>query len=243
MGRLLAAGGTGERPKFFERDSRNVARLSRGRGLGACDDAAVSRVRDQTTRRAQLLRAASRAVLDRGVAGVRLRDIAQEAGLTSGAVLYYYADVEELLTEVFGQGTRQYCVRREERVAAAAGPPHRLRACIASGVPRPDDGAAASRLLYELMPVVVRNPRGAELYADLFTRQANLYAGVLEQGRADGSLRLSGAADALGRDFVALEDGYGILVLTGALSAAEVERRLLGYARVAAGLGPADSTG
>jgi hypothetical protein len=68
-------------------------------------------------------------------------------------------------------------------------------------------------------------------------------SGVLHGGRADGSLRLGGDADALGRDLVALEDGYGILVLTGALAPEEVERSLLAYARVAAGLGPAGCGG
>ena len=196
----------------------------------------MARIKNQTLRRAELVQAASRAVLDRGVAGLRLRDVADEAGLTPGSVLYYYADVEELLTEVFGQGTRQYCSEREEQVLQAGSGAERLRACIASGVPYPGEAASTSQLLYELMPVVIRSPRGGELYADFFDRQARLYETVLTDGERSGQLRLTGAAAALGRDFVALEDGFGILVLTGAESAESVELRLLEHARVVAGL-------
>jgi hypothetical protein len=39
-------------------------------------------------------------------------------------------------------------------------------------------------------------------------------------------------ADVLGRSFVALEDGYGVNVLTGDLSPEQEERWLLDYARI-----------
>ena len=196
----------------------------------------MARVKNQTLRRAELVQAASRAVLDRGVAGLRLRDIADEAGLTPGSVLYYYADVEELLAEVFGQGTRHYWGLREQQVAQADTAAERLRACIASGVPFPGEGATTSQLLYELMPVVLRSAHGAERYAELFDRQAQLYESVLDDGERSGQLHLAGPAAALGRSFVALEDGFGILVLTGAETPESVESRLLEHARVVAGL-------
>ena len=60
--------------------------------------------------------------------------------------------------------------------------------------------------------------------------------GVLADGWRSGELRLAGAAADLGRGFVALEDGFGILVLTGAETPESVERRLLEHARCVAGL-------
>jgi|1186.fasta_scaffold1093084_2 hypothetical protein len=86
------------------------------------------------------------------------------------------------------------------------------------------------------MPVVLRNPRGAQLYTELFDRQAQLYEGVLADGGRSGELSLAGAAADLGRGFVALEDGFGILVLTGAETPESVELRLLEHARCVAGL-------
>jgi AcrR family transcriptional regulator len=196
----------------------------------------VARIKNQTLRRAELVQAASRAVLDRGVASLRLRDVADEAGLSPGSVLYYYSDVEELLTEVFGQGTRTYWGLREQQVAQAGSAAERLRACIASGIPYPGEAATTSQLLYELMPVVLRNPHGAQLYNELFDRQAQLYEGVLADGERSGELRLAGSAADLGRGFVALEDGFGILVLTGAETPESVQQRLLEHARCVAGL-------
>jgi hypothetical protein len=65
----------------------------------------------------------------------------------------------------------------------------RLRACIASGVPYPGDGAGTSQLLYQLMPVVIRSSQGAALHTKLFERQAGRYESVLDAGRGAGRQR------------------------------------------------------
>ena len=49
-------------------------------------------------RKTDLLEAAQRAMAEHG-AGVRLNQVAEEAGLTSGAILYHYKDLQELLVE------------------------------------------------------------------------------------------------------------------------------------------------
>jgi hypothetical protein len=54
--------------------------------------------------------------------------------------------------------------------------------------------------------------------------------------RAQRGARLAGAAADVGRGFVALEDGFGILVLTGAETPESVELRLLEHTRCVAGL-------
>ncbi|MCF3963336.1 TetR/AcrR family transcriptional regulator [Streptomyces fuscigenes] len=192
----------------------------------------MPRQKNQAERRLQLVDAATRAVLRHGSTGARLRDIAQEAGLTAAAVLYYYPDVTELLAAVYERGYAQYCERREEHVARAGSAPERLRACIASGVPRPGATEEASRLLYELTPVVLRDPAAAAQNALFVQRQAGLYRAVLEQGAGSGDFRLVAPPDVLARGFVALEDGYGLDVLTGAATADHVEEWLLLHADV-----------
>src|ERR1700712_3607854 len=97
----------------------------------------MSSPRDQAARRAQLVQAASRAVLERGSTNARLRDVADQAGLTSASVLYYYPDMDELLAAVFEQGTQTYIHRRRAAVEAADDSWDRLAACIRSGVPFP----------------------------------------------------------------------------------------------------------
>ena len=178
-----------------------------------------------------MISAAAQAVLQRGATGARLADVAQEAGLTSAAVLYYYPDVQELFTAVFEQGSSEYCLGREEQVARATTPPDKLYACVRSGVPRPGKTEDASRILYELMPVVLRNELAAAQHRLFIARQTALYRGILEEGEASGDFTLHVSAEALARSLVALEDGYGIDVLIGAMSADEEEEVLLLHAR------------
>jgi AcrR family transcriptional regulator len=195
----------------------------------------MARPKNQAERRGQLIAAATQAVLAHGSAGIRLADIAQEAGLTPASVLYYYPDVRELFTAVFERGSQEYCVRRERHVLAESSPMGRLRACISSGVPRPGHTAETSRLLYELFPVVLRNEAAAAHHAAFVARQSELYQRVLEEGQAAGDFHLAAPADVLALGFVALEDGYGVQVLIGAVTADEVERALLLHARLVTG--------
>jgi AcrR family transcriptional regulator len=195
----------------------------------------MPRPRNQTARRAQLIAAAAQAVLEHG-AQARLRDVAEQAGLTPASVLYYYPDVHELFTAVLTQGTATYGERREQEIAQFTSARDRLRACIRSGVPRPGETADTSRLLYELAPVVLRNKAAAEDNKRFIDRQTELYRQVLEDGARSGEFQLAAPADVLARGFVALEDGYGMHVLVGDITADEVERRLLLHARLALGI-------
>lgn len=197
----------------------------------ACHDRAMARPKDQTKRRDQLVAATATAVLQRGSTEMRLTDIAQEAGLSPASVLYYYPDVQELFMAVFAQGGRQYCEQRESRVAEESTPWARLQTCIHSGIPWPGPAEEASRILYELMPIVLRNETAATRYHELIVRQVVLYQRVLEECEASGQFRLLMPPEVLARSFVALEDGYGVEVLTGATTPEEEEAWLLHYAQ------------
>src|SRR5436309_13065775 len=100
----------------------------------------MARPKRQDQRRAELVEAARTAVLERGMLGLRLRDVAERAGLTSGAVLYYYPTLTGLLEEVQRAAVERFCDRREEAVAGQSDPRRRLRGMIGSGLPSgPDD--------------------------------------------------------------------------------------------------------
>ena len=196
----------------------------------------MARPRDQAARRAELISAASRAVVQRGSANARLRDVADQAGLTPASVLYYYADLTELLTVVFEQGTQTYIDRRRAAVEAAGASWDKLAACVRSGVPFPGEAWEASLLLYELVPLTFRSTSASQRQTVFFAEQAELYREVLAAGEAAGAFRLTAGAAFLARSFVALEDGYGIEVLAGTTSAEEIEERLLLHARLATGV-------
>jgi AcrR family transcriptional regulator len=179
--------------------------------------------------------ATTRLVARKGLSAVRLRDVADAAGMTSGAVLYYYDGLDELFIAAYDRAVERFCRDREDAIAAIDDPAGRLRAAIHLGIPAgPDD--AEIRLLYELEAVAFRSGECAALMSAYIERQTAMYTSLLEVGAALGRFTLSGAARDIARNIVALEDGQGIYVLLGRDTAAAVEARILAYAATATGL-------
>jgi AcrR family transcriptional regulator len=194
------------------------------------------RPRNQAQRRRELANAGRRVLLERGAVGVRVKDIAERAGIAPSSVLYYYPRLDELMMEVSREAMERYAERRSRRVRALADPLGQLRLAIHLGVPTgPDD--EDSRLLYELDAFVGSSPAFRVLSSSFFDRQVLLYQHVLESGVAQGAFELRMNAEALARGLVAIEDGLGLQVVVGhpRLDSAAAERILLDHAGAATG--------
>jgi AcrR family transcriptional regulator len=194
----------------------------------------VARPRNQARRREQLVSAASELVARRGLSGVRLRDVADAAGVTSGAVLYYYENLAELFTAAYAHAIERFCEHRERATATITDPWQRLLTAVRLGIPTgPDDEEV--RLLYELEPVAFREPACAALMSAYIERQVAMYAAILEVGAATGAFTLAHDPRTVARNIVSMEDGQGLYVLTGRDDPAHVERRILAYVSAATG--------
>ncbi|GHJ93336.1 TetR family transcriptional regulator [Streptomyces sp. NE5-10] len=184
-------------------------------------------------RRAELGEAVQRALLSRGLEGLRLRDVAEEAGVTPAAVLYY-GDLDALVHETYQRAIERYSRQREEIADRFADARDKLRACIDHGVATgPDD--ALTRLLFEYWPRCLRDARAAALDSALTERQIAVYSGILVLGRAQGHFTLQDPPRLLAATFVAAEDGYQMEVLAGRRTRAEVIAALHAYARAVTG--------
>jgi AcrR family transcriptional regulator len=192
---------------------------------------AVSR----TERRANLLDAAQRAVMKHG-ADVQLNQVAAEAGLTSGAVLYHFPDVQTLLVEANRAGMERFYDDRLRRIEGIAEPDRRLVLTIESGLPVDSDDPAV-KLLCELGGAAGRYPTYAVLLTALFDRQVAMYQVILESGDAQGVFTLTSPSLTIARNIVALEDAYGYRMVARhpSLDADASTELILDYARVATG--------
>ena len=194
------------------------------------------RPRNQARRRRELANAGRRVLLERGAVGLRVKDIAERAGIAPSSVLYYYPRIDELMIEVSREAMERYAERRSTRVRALDDPVQQLRLAINLGVPTgPDD--EESRLLYELDAFVGSSPAFRVLSSSFFDRQVLLYEQVLEAGAAQGAFELAAPADSLARGIVAMEDGLGLQVVVGhpRLDSDEAERILLRHASAVTG--------
>ena len=195
------------------------------------------RRKNQAERRQQLARAARQVLLERGAVGVRVKDVAERAGLAPSSVLYYYPSLDELLIEVSREAIERFTERRATAVRAVEGPPEQLRLAIHLGVPSgPDD--TDSRLLYELDAFTGASPAFGILTASYFDRQAVLYESILDAGARGGGFELVADALTIARGLVGLEDGLGLQVVIGhpGIDNAAAEEILIRHAEAATGV-------
>jgi len=190
--------------------------------------------KSRTERRADLIEAARRAMLRHGPDGVLLNQVAEQAGLTSGAVLYHYPDLSDLLLEANQAGMERFYAARMRQVAGLTDPVEKLVVTIRSGLPVDADDADV-RLLCELGGSAGRNRVYAALLTSLYDRQVSMYQIILETGAALGAFALAGDSLTIARNLVALEDAYGYRIVARhpTLTTDTAAELILGYARQA----------
>ncbi|MGI8335311.1 TetR/AcrR family transcriptional regulator [Actinomadura scrupuli] len=192
--------------------------------------------KSRAERRRDLIEAARRAMIRHGTDGVHLHQVAEQAGLTSGAVLYHYPELDDLLLEAHHAGMERFYELRLKKIAHLSDPVEKLVATVRSGVPDgPDD--ADVLLLNELGGAAGRSRVYATLLTTLYDRQVSMYQLILETGAARGTFTLAGDSLSIARNLVALEDAYGYRIVARhpLIGPAEAAELILCYARQATG--------
>jgi AcrR family transcriptional regulator len=196
----------------------------------------VAKRKSRSDRRLDLIEAARRAIVSHGIDGTQLSHVAEEAGLTSGAVLYHYPDLRELLVEAQHAGMERFYEQRMRRLADFSDPVEKLVVTIRSGLPTgPLDPDV--RLLNELGGAAGRNRVYGLLLTSLYDREVSMYQAILDTGAALGVFRLTSDSQTIARNLVALEDAYGYRITTRhpVIGPAEAAELILSYARAATG--------
>jgi AcrR family transcriptional regulator len=182
----------------------------------------MARPKRQEARRAALIEATYAAGRMHGLRSLSLTDVAEQAGLSRGAVLYYYEDLDALLVEAHAAGVERFCDDRDRLVAGLDDPRDRLGAAIEAGLPTGPDDALMS-LLYEFDVLAGNSELHDELVQTMYLRQLATYRGILAAGRTVGVFTPRLGDDELAMTFVALEDAYGLHIVGGnALMTVEV---------------------
>ncbi|MGW8556292.1 TetR/AcrR family transcriptional regulator [Streptomyces tubercidicus] len=198
----------------------------------------VGRPRNQTARREALVSAAGRAIAQRGLEGLRIKDIADAAGVSQGSVLYYYPELDDLVLEVHRGAVEGYLASRQQAYdeAASGDPAGRLRALLHSGLPT-EANDPVHGLLYQLHQRAGRSPGHAELMTSLFAREIALYTTALEVGAATGVFTLAASAQDLAHGLVAMEDGFGLHIVShnAAMRSEKAHELIIAHARAVTG--------
>lgn len=202
----------------------------------------MARPRTQEARRAALIDATYEAGRAHGLRSLSLTDIARQAGLTRGAILYYYEDLDALLLEAHAAGIERFCDQRDATIATLGHPGEQLSAAIDAGLPDGPDDALMS-LLYEFDVLAGSSDLHDGLVQKLYLRQLDTYRRIIAAGRANGAFTPRLSDDELAMTFVALEDAYGLHIVGGnaLMTVATAAAAMRAVAREL-GCPPADST-
>lgn len=175
-------------------------------GSGGCLNADVPKIVDHDARRRELARAAAVVIVRRGLDGVTVREIAREAGFSTGSLGHYFTSKDDVLIAVL-----------EESTSDTLG---RMRACSAD-----HRGLKLAReAVAELMPLDARRVRENRiwiLYSAQAIPSAKLRAAylrnerlqqeqlrtALEQAVQDGELSAPVSPDLEASRLLALADG------------------------------------
>jgi len=194
----------------------------------------VARQRNQSARREALIEATYAAGREHGLRALSLTDVAKQAGLTRGAVLYYYDDLDSLLVEAHAAGVARFCDERDALVAATKDPRRQLGVAITAGLPTgPDD--ALMRLLFELDVLAGNSELHEKLVQELDRRQLSTYQGIISAGQREGVFTPTLSGNLVATTMVALEDGYGLHIVADRVTTHDIAAD--GMRAVAAQLG------
>ncbi len=189
----------------------------------------------QDERRLELIEAAAGVVETQGLRSISMSDVARAAGLSRGAILYYFQDLDALLVEVHRAGVERF---GDQRLAVAAGmsdPARQLAAAIRAGLPTgPED--PLMRLLYEFDILAGSSALHDELVQQLYLRQLAVYREILRSGAEAGVFTPIPDVETLAMNLVALEDAYGLHIV-GGNSLITVDKAEEAIRAAAAGLG------
>jgi AcrR family transcriptional regulator len=179
-------------------------------------------------RRPQILEAAAKVIAERGVSGTRIADVAERAGTSPPAVLYWFGSKDRLLAEALTFEEERFYDALGELLEATTSPRERLRTLIASA-----SGGSDWALWMELWTRALRDSELAEARRRLDDRWRGEIAAIIRDGQEQGEFGLIDAGDAA-ETMASMLDGLAVQVTLGDPSVDE--RRMRELSLRAAGL-------
>jgi AcrR family transcriptional regulator len=160
-------------------------------------------------RRPQIIQAAAEVIAKRGIEGTRIADVADAAGTSSSAVLYWFDSRDELLAEALTFAEDSFYDALGARLAELADPRDRLVALIDSAV-----GGEDWVLWMELWTRSLRDRELAAARKRLDDRWRAEILAILNAGLAYGTFEVADTERAM-LELAALIDGLAVQVALG----------------------------
>jgi AcrR family transcriptional regulator len=186
--------------------------------------------------RERILQAAMDAIAARGMAGLRMADVGERAGMSPGHILYYYSSKQRLLLETLRWSDDRLAERRARELPSLPTARERLERFIAIYLPTGAD-QAEWLLWLQIWALGAEDPEVAAVSEEFSSRWADDLAALVRYGVERGELTTVDAA-CFAEEFLAVLDGLSLHVLLDApvLDPARAAAAALGIAAAQLGL-------
>lgn len=159
---------------------------------------------DRKAKRTELLSAAIAVIALEGYAGASLRKVAKHAGCTTGAVTYYFANKEAMITAVAESLFDEFNTLLEANQEHAD-----IKAILTQWLDWTNDKNSYSWLvLFQLLVHARHEPAFATLLQQRYARFRQMFTSILARGQGQGTIRRDIPADLLADQLSAISDGW-----------------------------------
>ena len=170
----------------------------------------MPKIVDHEERRRELCAAVWRLASREGLEAVTVRGVAEEAGWSTGAVVHYFADKEDLLLSAF-QTVADRVSRRLAKLEARTTEPLELaRAWLVEGLPLDGDRRAEVRVWFALLGLALTRPALARAQRLTYRAWRGRVAELLREAQDARAVRANVDCRAAAAALVALVDGLAI---------------------------------
>ncbi|OWJ89744.1 TetR family transcriptional regulator [Pseudomonas sp. A46] len=164
-------------------------------------------VGDHNAKRSELLAAVVSVIAEEGYAGASLRKVAKRAGYTTGAVTYYFANKEEMVSAVAQDlfDKVDTLMERQEHID--------VRALVTQLLDWTNTDEQISWLAWlQLLSHARQEPAFADVIKQRYARFREVFTAALKRGQKQGLIRKDIAADLLADQLSAMSDGWMMML-------------------------------
>ncbi|MCX2710802.1 TetR family transcriptional regulator [Mycolicibacterium sp. J2] len=197
----------------------------------------MARPNKQVERRHDIMDATIALIERHDLATLKLSDVAEELGLTTNAVRYYFKDVTQLLSELALRSDVRFYDERLQLQSSSGDVREQLVLTMAAGLPTGPEDAEWRAIWRAVLSAGFELDQRGDVQG-IYHRQVGLYADLLTAGAQQGVFELRYPARDIAMTIMGMEDyfGYRIVARDPDFSRATALRLMRQYAELAVGV-------
>ncbi|MDQ3865192.1 MAG: TetR family transcriptional regulator C-terminal domain-containing protein [Actinomycetota bacterium] len=146
-------------------------------------------------KQAHLIRSAYKVMGEKGLNGLSLQDVADEAGVSKAILPYYFESKENLILLTMRWVLARVAGRIREAIAGAASPEEKVSAMIDAIFVSPEANRRFYLVFFDFLGYAARNDRFADVGATFHEICNSHYAEVIQHGQEEGVFHKGDASE------------------------------------------------